>query len=537
MEPLEPPRPAPPRPPADGRRWDLAALAACLLLAFLAFAPTLGHGFLVNWDDGPYVLQNEHLRSLGPATVLWAFTSFHSYFWAPLTWLSFAVDHALWGLDPFGYHLGNVLFHALDAGLVFLVARRLLALGAPGWRASTTRSAALLAALGWALHPLRVESVAWVAERKDVLSGALGLLSVLLYLRHAAGPARRPWRSPPFLGAFTLFALSACAKPSLTTLPAVLLLLDGWPLGRLRGQGWRAALLEKAPWLLVSAGATLLTLRAHAEVAMPLEFSDVPSRVLIALGATWRYLALSLWPAGLSPFYLHPGQVSPLDPAYLLPALAVLALTGAALWQARRRPAITAAWFAYLALVAPGLSSTQVSLTAMADRFTYLPAIPLTLLAAAGAAGLLERWPSRRARAAGWTACAAAVLGLTAVTLRLEPVWKDDVSLWTRAIEVRPHFSGRTYFMRAIALEQRGDLGAAARDLDEALAIAAAKRLPQIGDLYLRRARLRGRLGDLAGAAQDYDQAAAAEPAQAGALQGEREDLRRALERRAPPSR
>ncbi len=260
---LEGPGPVPAGPSTPG--WHLALGASlAALLAFAAFWPALDGAFL-GWDDAGYVVDNPGVHALSWETVRWAFTEYCCNYWAPLTWLSLALDHALWGLEPWGFHLTNVLLHALNAALLVLVAHRLLVAAAgpardapPGW----ALPGAVLAAAAWAVHPLRVESVAWIAERKDVLSAALGLLAILAWLRHAAPPTPRPagpwWaflRSPAYLAALALFALSMLAKPGLVALPVALLVLDWFPLRRAAPGRRVALLLEKVPLLVLALGA------------------------------------------------------------------------------------------------------------------------------------------------------------------------------------------------------------------------------------------------------------------------------------------
>jgi hypothetical protein len=516
---------------SERRRVRLVA-ASTVALTFLAFAPTLGNGFVTTWDDGVYVVHNAKIQGLSLATVRWAFTSFHAHFWAPLTWLSLALDHAIWGLDPLGYHLTNALCHAAAAGLVFAVALELLAAPACGISPGMPRvAAALLAALLWSLHPLRVESVAWVTERKDVLSALFGIAAFLAYVRHARGAARPFWRSRAYAAALGLGALSLAAKPALATFPVVLLLVDWVPLGRFAREGARALLLEKLPWVALGMVATALTAVGFAGSYMPLTEASVVSAVLIALRGTWAYLWLTVWPSALSPFHLHPGQVSVLDPAYLAPAAAVVALTVAAVAVARRRPVLAAAFLAFLALLAPGLSSARVGVTAMADRFTYLPAIPLSLLSAAGLVRAVAG-RSARVRVAASAAAIAVLAVLALVTVRQIGVWHDDVSLWTRAIDLQPRFSGRMYSERAQAHAMRGDLRSALADMDEAVNIASAKRYGMMQDLYARRARLRAGLGDAEGAASDFGTAIEAAPVSARSwFARERDETLRALGR------
>jgi hypothetical protein len=493
--------------PARTERWrDLGAFGACAVITFLAFASTLGHDFAVTWDDGIYVLSNESIRELSLRS-LWAALTSLRHLWAPLTWLSYTVDHAIWGLAPFGYHLTNVVCHALTAGMVFLLARELIGAGSPGLPRGALRALALVAALAWALHPLRTESVAWVTERKDVLSALLGIPAVLAYLRYARDPARPSWRSMGFARVLLLYVLALSAKSSLATVPLVLLLLDWYPLRRLGAVETRGLLLEKAILLVPAGLVTWLTTLSLAGSGPTLQESGLVSRVLIALRATWEYLRLSVWPAGLSPFYLNPLQADPLDPAFLLPAIAVLALTVAAAALARRRPALTAAWLGYLVLLAPALAATQTADTGMADRFTYLPSIPLTVLAAAGLGAVLARHASRAALAAAGSGVALLLAALATLTARQNTCWRDDVAIWTRAIDVRPHFSGRVYFQRATAYELREAWPEALADMDEAVTIASRRRYGRMQDLYGKRAHIHARLGDLGAAADDLTRA------------------------------
>ncbi|MBL0275209.1 MAG: tetratricopeptide repeat protein [Anaeromyxobacter sp.] len=517
-------------PAGADRRRDRGALLAVACVTFLVFAFTLRLDFVATWDDGIYILGNENIRQLSLATVGWAITAVQ-HLWAPVTWLSFAVDHAIWGLDPFGFHLTNAVCHALAAGLVAWLALEVLQAASPGLPRRTSRVVALAAALVWALHPLRVESVAWVSERKDVLSGLLGLLAVLAYLGYARSPAGPGRRWGAYGLALACYALSLGAKSALVTLPLALLLLDWVPLRRFGAEGLRALLLEKLPFFLLAGVVTAITFVPFQGAGLSLQESGLESRALIALRSTWDYLGMSLWPSGLSPFYLHPIRASLQDPAFLLPSLGTLALTAAALWQARRRPALAATWLAYLVLLAPGLMATQVSDTAMADRFTYLPAIPLTLLLAAGLGALADRVRAPAGLAVAGAVALGVLVTLSVLTVRQISYWQDDVTLWTRAIDVRPHFSGRIYFMRATAHEQRGDLKSALVDVDEALAIATAKRYGRLQDLHTKRARIRKQAGDLAGALADYSQALATEssPDLRAMLLAERAEVHRGL--------
>jgi len=529
------------RPGDGGSRREAGIFASLAAITFLCFAPALRNGFVVTWDDGPYIVDNEHIRTLSAELVRWAFLDFHSSYWAPVTWLSFAVDHALWGLDPAGFHLTNNLLHALNAGLFFLVCRRLLqaardrarpaeAAEAPGpWPAALRfDAAAILAALLFAIHPLRVESVAWATERKDVLSLAFGLLAVLAYLRHARGasgrepPATAPWAftdSPPYWWAAGLFLLALLSKPTLVALPLALLVLDWCPLGRIGRASLAGVVAEKLPLIVISAGVSAVVMLAHSQAAMPMSESSLASRIFIGIKATVEYLRLTAWPTELSPFYLHPGNVDVASLEYLLPLGALVAVTAACATAARRYPMFLAAWLVYLVMLLPGLASTQVSLTSMADRFTYAPTLSVALCAAASVVALLERVAARRwAVALVAAAVAALLLASAALTVRQISFWKDDVTLWSRAIDLRPRASGRAYFQRATGHMVKGDPQSAAADMNEAIAIALSKHRPNMQDLYLRRAQIRRQAGDLEGAIADYGRAIEADASPMRAL-------------------
>jgi hypothetical protein len=511
------------------RRRDLGAILVIVAVVFATFALTLHHGFLASWGDGIQVLDKESIRELSLRSVWTAFTSLWHQ-WAPLTWLTYAVDHAIWGLEPFGFHLTSTLCHALAAGLVFSLAHELLGLSSPGMSRGIRRGVALFAALAWALHPLRVEPVAWIAQRNYVLGALVVIPAVLAYLRHARGTATPFWRSRPYWATLALYAVALTAKSALVTLPLVLLVLDWYPLRRLEREGAALLLREKAPFLVPAALVLSFPLLVNTGGGHAL---GLEARLALGLRSIWDYLSLTVWPSGLSPFTLQPMQARLLDPAFLLPAAGTLLLTGVAVSQARRRPALLATWLAYLALVGPGLAAAQVSDSAMADQYTYFAAVPLSIAAAAGLAALVSRFPSGAVRAVAVAAAAAVLAALLALTVRQIPHWRDDVALWTRAIEVRPHVSGRAYFQRAAVYAQRREWQSAISDMNEAVTIASAKRYARMQDLFSVRARIRAQAGDLQGAVADLGRAIEGEssPAALAGFRGERAELYRAMGR------
>jgi len=404
-----------------------ALLALGLALAVCAvFGRSLGHEFL-SLDDGVYVTGNEAVRAgLTAESVKWAFTTFHGGPWHPLTWLSHMLDVELFGLDPAGHHATNVAIHALTTALLFLALR---ALSGATW-------ASVFAAALFALHPLRAESVAWVAERKDVIAG-LGFAAALLAY---AGYAKRG-------GALRMAAVAAAmafglmGKPSIVTLPCVLLLLDVWPLRRLdlfeAPFPWRrlvALAAEKLPLFALSAGASVLSVVTQGAGGGVASIEEAPLAVRLAntLLAYVAYLRKTLWPVDLAVFYPYPTEFPWLRVGAAGALLA--ALTALALAQLRRRPWLAVGWLWFLGVLVPMVGLVQVGGQALADRYSYLPAIGLSLIAAAGAAELAERRP--RARSGVAAACALLVAASAGATWRQVGIWRDNRTLYGHAVAV-----------------------------------------------------------------------------------------------------
>jgi tetratricopeptide (TPR) repeat protein len=411
--------------------FDRTAVLVCALLGALTWLPfrqVLDADF-VNYDDPQYVTDNPHVRAgLSAESARWAFTTTEACNWHPLTWLSLQLDYELFGLRPWGYHLTNVLLHIANTLLLFLVFRRMTG--------AVWRSAVVAGLFG--LHPLHVESVAWVAERKDVLSTFFGLLALAAYL----GYVRRPGVLR-YLPVLLALALSLMAKPMLVTLPAVLLLLDYWPLGRLRPRGEAApvsralVLGEKVPLLALAAASCVMTVYAQAQggAVEALEKLPLGLRCANAVVSYVRYLGMALWPGGLAGFYPHPRQALPA--AQVAAAAALLAgLTALALAAARRRPYLAVGWLWYLGTLVPVIGLVQVGPQALADRYTYVPLIGLFLALVWGGADLLEGLRCPRGLSAG---VAAALLGACLLgTWRQAGLWHDSGTLWRHALAVNP---------------------------------------------------------------------------------------------------
>jgi len=399
------------------------------LVTVIAYASVRNFNF-VNFDDQLYVTDNPHVRTgLTWAGVVWAFTSAYAANWHPLTWLSHMVDVELFGLNPGPHHVMNLVLHVTNTILVWLVLRRLTG--------STFRSAAVAALFG--VHPLHVESVAWVAERKDVLSGFFGLLTIWMY----AGYVRRP-TSGRYLVSLLLFVLGLMAKPMLVTLPFVLLLLDVWPLERTALLGtpsdgaastpWRRLIFEKVPFLAAAAASSIATfiVQQHGGSVATLEAVAPADRVTNTVISYVMWAWTTIWPRGLAALYPRPSS-----PQFALAAVALLVLgltTGAALWKGRRHPYLAVGWLWFVGMLVPVSGLVQIGVAARADRYMYLPILGLLFAAVWGVTELASRW--RVPRAALLVAAVVVIILFAAVTRVQAGYWRNGLALWEHALEV-----------------------------------------------------------------------------------------------------
>lgn len=417
-------------------------------LALIVFLPALGNDF-VDWDDEINLTANPHYRGLGWAQLRWMATSAYVLgHWIPLTWLSFGIDYVLWGMHPFGYHLTNVLLHAANAALFTLISLRLLRLAMPRVDETHARLGAVAAALFWALHPLRVESVAWATERRDVLAGLFFLLSVLAYLCMAAAPAerRRRWLA----ASVAAFAAALLSKPIVMTLPLVLLVLDVYPLRRLgtRPRQWleapaRRIWLEKIPYAVLAGAGGAISLAITASVIPLVSVGEYPltARLAMLANSLMFYLGKTLLPVDLLPVHEAPLQASLGEPRYLAAAVLAVAITGALVALRRRCPGALAVWSIYVIMLLP-VSNLVINIDPqiVADRYSYLSCLGWALLAGAAVAALAEaRARSMIRRGIGRALAAAGALWLiafAALTWQQTAVWRDSTTLWSHAVAV-----------------------------------------------------------------------------------------------------
>jgi len=470
-------------------RW--VAVVLLILATTIAYFPVKDSDFIA-LDDDVYVTDNPWIQQgLNQQSISWAMTSFREGVWNPMTWISFMLDYQLFGLNPAGYHLTNLLLHLSSAAILLGVLFRMTGAFWPSF---------MVAAL-FALHPLNVESVAWVTERKNVLSTFFGMLSLWAYLEY--------WRKPVwqhYLGILGFLVLGLMSKQMLVTLPCTLLLLDYWPLMRL-GTNWKEfqerlprLLLEKLPLFVTVAGAGLLTLiAAESDDALPgLERLSLGTRLANTPLAYALYLKKMVWPSDLAIFYPHPGDTL----STLAVALAILVLAGVSLgvWRGRKSRYLVVGWLWFLGTLVPVSGLIQVGGQAMADRHTYIPAIGIFIMLIWGVAELA---PAVRLPTA-WLATASLGLILSLMVLTRQQVgyWKDSITLFehsisatrdsylvhnnlgtvllergrvdaaignfSKVLEIRPH-SARGLYNMALAVRTQGKIEEAARYLAQAL--------------------------------------------------------------------
>ncbi|MCC7341039.1 MAG: tetratricopeptide repeat protein [Bryobacterales bacterium] len=431
----------------------LAAFLICSISIAVLYAPAMRFDF-IGFDDTAYVLRHDWVRAgLTWHGVVNAFTTDGGIYWQPLTWISHMLDVSLFGLDAGAQHLQNIAWHVASALVLFSLARRFQA---PVWWA-------LVGTLFWALHPLRVESVAWIAGRKDVLSGFFFLMCLWLYTNYASAPSAS--RYIAMLGAAALGYLS---KPTMVTLPFVLLLFDWWPLQR----SWRWKLLvEKLPLLAFSAAvswATYISQQKAGALAMVRD-AGLAERIENALTAYGWYLEKTLWPTNLALIYPYPSQVP--VAAWAGCALLLLAISAVVLWRRHNHPALLTGWFGFLGILIPMIGLVQAGPQPYADRFTYLSSIPLTVALLAFAAALANRiptaWQSRAARLLASFAIGA-VLMLSVRAHEQLLTWRNGETAFAHAYTAVPGNTIAAMNLGALRIE-RGAYAAALAPLEVAV--------------------------------------------------------------------
>lgn len=454
-----------------------AASCALVLGVIVVFGPAIGYDF-ITCDDSPYIVDNSNVNTgFSWQNVRWAFTSIHSSNWHPLTWLSHILDVECYGLWAGGHHLTNIALHAAVAVLLFLALRQMTGVFWPS----------LLVAAMFAIHPLRVESVAWIAERKDVLSGLFWMLTVLVYTHYARRPSEGR-RS----AVLAVFALGLMAKSMLVTLPGVLLLLDFWPLGRWRPkrfapeptaespgipqETFKNLILEKVPLILLAIVAGGIVAAGQRSSGAMSVVGHIPLDVRLANAAVSyvAYLWKMIWPVDLAILYPHPAIVHPEAAQSLLlqGALAAIVLIAVTVWvlsNTRRRPYLAVGWFWYLGTLLPVIGIVQIGNQSLADRYTYLPMIGIYIMVVWSATDLVSQ--SRFQRVALGMAAACVLLVWMAIAAKQLTHWRDAYSVLRHAVAV----TNNNYFAHCLlgrAYEHDGQDKQALAEYEKAVSIA-----------------------------------------------------------------
>ncbi len=501
-------------------RWLIPVGIALLTVA--AFFSVLQNDF-VNWDDRSNLFENPNYRGLGWSQIRWMFTTFHMTLYRPLTWLTLGFDYIVWGMDPFGYHLTSLLFHAANAILFYFVALRLLLLtmASPEETVQLShRAAAGFAALLFSLHPLRVEAVAWASARNDLVSAFFFLATLLLYLKAASvsepDSAQRRWMG----AAVMAYALSLLAKGSGMALPAILVILDIYPLRRLGGEPrkWfepsvRRIWWEKLPFVLLglSAGALAIISKYEELQLWGLERYGVRAKIALAMYGLVLYLWKAVFPLRLSPFYELPQQIDFLDASFLLCGLTVLIITMLLLHFRKRWPAGLALWMSYAALIFPVAGILQFSPQLGADRYSYLSNLGWATLAGAGVLYCRNLWANGRILPRTFTIakCLAVILlsGIAALTWKQVQVWHDTEALWKHALTVSGE-SSMAHHGLANAFLRLGEVDKAIDHYRKALEIN-----PNSSDSYTNLANALAMRGEYDEAIKHYRKAMEIDPA------------------------
>lgn len=494
-------------------RWRISAVLLLIVLTTAVYWPVRHYDF-VNYDDEMYVVNNRHVRAgMTGEGLRWAFTSRETGHWHPLTWISHMADGQLFSKNPAGHHWTNVLIHLVNTLLLLGLLRRMTG---RFWRS-------LLVTACFALHPLNVESVAWISERKNVLSTTFWFLTLWAYLSYAAAPGIRRYAL-----LFLAFLLGLLTKPMLVTLPFVLLLLDFWPLRRLRpfqmnkeektdvgdrtpfpGSPFSRLVLEKIPLFLLAALSAALTLGAAGSVdtITGIEEVSLSQRLMNAVVSYADYIGLMICPHDLAVLYPYPQGWSPLRVGGAL--LLLIGVSGIALLQARRRPYWPVGWFWYLGTLVPVIGLVQVGAQAIADRYAYLPMIGLFILIVWAVSDASRRWPQRRILLAALSALI--VAGMSLSTVRQLSFWQNSETLFRRALSVTEN--------NHIAHSNLGAAMMRAGRSEEAMAhYAAALRIRPLPEYHNNLGKMLAEQGRTEEAMAHYREALREKPAYAEAL-------------------
>lgn len=496
---------------------DIFPVIVIFLAVFVVFLPSLGNDFV--WDDIRNYIDNYNFRGLSPSNVFWMFTSLDCDNYYPLNWLTLAIDYKLWGMNPAGYHLTNVFIHALNAVVFFVLTKKIFDIVFLSACKDEITVCALVSSLLFALHPLRVESVAWISTRADLLCAFFYMLSVMSYInirRYGSAGYSRAGHALPFF----FFICSLLCRAWGVTLPAVLLVLDIFILRRINVghkpvSSLKIILKEKLFFFLFAFLAAFLAYMAK-ESDMP-SFANygILKRAEQSAAGICFYLWKTIMPVNLSPLYLLDRYFLPSEHGDFLSFAAVLLVTVFALRYVFRIPWFTATWFCFIIILSPVLGIFQSGLQFAADRYTYISTMPLYILAGAGIAYLgIRKDISEKFRFLFKSLIRVSALILCVLafmSFRQIYIWRDDNTLWSHAIRINPG-NYVAYYNRGNFLRESGRAGEAVNDYDKAI-----KLFPNYYLAYYNRGKIKDEYGDQKGAETDFDKAIEIKPSFADA--------------------
>lgn len=488
---------------------------ACLVVYLRA----IGCDF-VSYDDPDYVLHNPLIRQLGLQNIRTLFTSPYNGWWMPLTWISLAVDYHFWALNPFGYHLTNILLHSVNTGLVVLIADKV-------WCCKTPCSSIedrspdhsdsgplqsgypyllmlLVAGLIWGIHPLRVESVAWVTERKDVLNGLLTLSSVLLYLGYVQNRGSQR-NAANYVLSLIMFVLSLLAKSISIVLPLMLLVIDWYPHKRFEKERFLIVVIEKIPFFLIAGAMAFITIRVTAQAGYLVPYAQFPfgQRIAVSGNALFEYCLLGLYPFRILPLYLIP---DPIPGSYIVTTVISICMVTICVSVRNRTPWFTTMFLLFVLPLIPVLAFFQNGDQSYAARFTYLPMVGISI----GGSLLAFRLITALHKRGLWTICCVGTFlvilaSYAVVTVRDIAVWQDSEHFWSRVIAYHPDVV--SYRERGRLYTAKGQYDAAVDDLSRAIGLATGVWQKTIYNLYAFRGNAYLSMGRFSEAVQDFTMA------------------------------
>lgn len=481
---------------------SLLALAITVV-TFLVYLPALQNNF-INWDDDLYVYNNPNIKLLNLYFLKWVSTAIVIGNWHPLTMLSYALDYQLWGLDPWGYHLINNIFHALNTTLAFILAVRLIRISVEDNGAISKYAviAGTVTAILFGINPIHVESVAWVSERKDVLCAFFYLLSLLAYLRYA-NKVIADNKFFYFLSILS-FMLALLSKPMAVSLPLVLIILDYYPLRRFdpckRGKQMKDIVIEKIPFFLFSLISSVITVWAShsGKVLWTMKPVSTATHIATSAFAYISYLIKMLLPFNLAPLYLHPVEMNFFRDGYLISIITFLLITTMVVKLIKRNKLFLTVWLYYIITLIPVIGIVQAGEQITADRYTYLPSLGPFLLAGLGIAHLYKTLQTSKK-----ILLLLLLLVMTGImsykTIKQIDVWHDSVNLWTHEIKFFPDKVYVVYSGRGSAYAELGKADMAMKDFNMAIKIS-----PTTANAYFNRGTLLLKQGDYSQAINDF---------------------------------